>query len=126
MGPSEVAERFKTKEESGLKTESAEAAEASRMGDRPQACYHSGLKLLWPGKRDHGAGSLWVLLASSHFTDVNEPGSHHPCPVHAKSETTNHERIKYIEPVTEFGTISLPFSKNGPHLQVFMQLNLLK
>ena len=43
-----------------------------------------------------------------------------------KSETTNHERIKYIEPATEFGTISLPFSKNGPHLQVFMQLNLLK
>lgn len=111
-----------------MKTESAEAAGASRMGDRPQACCHSVLKPLWPGKRDRGAGGLWVLLASSHFTDINKPGSHPPCPtpVHTKSEITNHEHIKYIEPVTEFGTISLPFSKNGPHLQVFMQFNLLK
>ena len=84
VGPSDVSERLKTKESWAWK-QSSEAAEASRTGDRPQACCHSGLKLLWPGKRDRGAGSHWVLLASSHFTDINKPGSHHPRPGHTEN-----------------------------------------
>lgn len=69
------------------------------------------------------SGSSWPYPILRTLTSQAPP----PMPrTRRKSETTNHERIKYIEPATEFGTIPLPFSKNGPHLQVFMQLNLLK